>query len=578
MPYLLKSVKAVIRSTLFLSALSGFLGTMSFAPFHWPVVGWFALWPIFILAERYRHSHWKMIGAGILVAFFLCTFAFYWTVYLFVVFGGLPVWLALIVFAAHTFFLNLKIPLFLLALGLMRHRRFRRLRVMPLLLVPLVGLLLDRYTPQIFNWYWGNVAAHNPYLAQVADLVGIHGITFLYFLVTYAGYRLFPVLRHAVRRWLRYGRPRGLALFGRSIVLRRFALPVVILFVWFLYGVVQKSRYEQLQSQLPHARVAALQPNAPLEKYGEHRVTDEVIRKLLRQTIPALAEEAFRRADGRLDLIVLPESAVPYYTTQDDRLTRRLGLYNPDFESMVVRLSSGYQTPVFFNEIAVGMSRDRFTRRPRIDAYNSSSVFDAGGERAGQYHKRILIAFGEQIPMAGFLDETGLIQLVPESIRYSRFRPGDEFVMLPYGTSAQGQFLPLICYEVLDPGYVRDFVRSDSADFLVNITQDRWYGNTIETYQHFELGRIRAIETRKALVRSTNSGSSGMVDLAGNYARPLYGPTFTEQDVEAVQIFEVPIHRNKPTVFVRFGNHWMWFPVLLFILVVLVRRKQSGTG
>jgi apolipoprotein N-acyltransferase len=143
---------------------------------------------------------------------------------------------------------------------------------------------------------------------------------------------------------------------------------------------------------------------------------------------------------------------------------------------------------------------------------------------------------------------------------------------MPYGHSGEGRFLPLICYEILDPEYVRDYVRSDGSDFLVNITQDRWYGKTIETFQHYELGRIRAVETRKAIVRSTNSGTSGMVDIAGNYARPLVGPVFTGQEVEAVQIFEVPVHRNGPTVFVRFGNQWMWIPALLFVLAFVARR------
>lgn len=571
MPYLLKSAKAIVRSTFFLSALAGLLATVSFAPFNWPVVGWFAPWPIFILADRYRHSLSKMIGAGILIAFFICTFAFYWTVYLFIVFGGLPVWMSLFVFAAHTFFLNLKIPLFLVALGLLRRRRFRSLRLMPLLFVPLLGLLFDRYTPQIFNWYWGNAVAGNPYLVQVADLIGIHGITFLFFVITYSVYRAVPMLRYLWRR-RRSGMRTMTAMLGRRIVLRRFAVPVLILPVWFFYGVTQKMRYESLQSQLPHARVAALQPNSPLEKYGESRVTEEVVNGLLRETIPALAEQAFREADGRLDLIVLPESAVPYYTTQDDQLTRRLGVYNPNFESMVVQLSSGYRTPVFYNEIAIGVSKDRHTDRPKIDAYNSASVYNAEGERAETYHKRILIAFGEQIPYASFLDETGLIQLVPESVRYSRFKPGDRFVMMPYGHSGEGRFMPLICYEILDPEYVRDYVRSDGSDFLVNITQDRWYGKTIETFQHYELGRIRAVETRKAIVRSTNSGTSGMVDIAGNYARPLVGPVFTGQEVEAVQIFEVPVHRNSPTVFVRFGNLWMWIPLLLFVLAFVARR------
>ncbi|MBW7858651.1 MAG: hypothetical protein H3C43_10265, partial [Leptonema sp. (in: Bacteria)] len=209
---------------------------------------------------------------------------------------------------------------------------------------------------------------------------------------------------------------------------------------------------------------------------------------------------------------------------------------------------------------------------------NSAPLYNKDGERASVYLKRVLIAFGEQIPYATFLDETGLIELVPESVRYSRFTPGDHFVFLPYKKGHS--FLPLICYEILDPDYVRQFVQhtenGDQADFIVNITQDRWYGKTIETFQHYELGRLRAIETRKAIVRSTNSGTSGMIDLAGNYATPFYGPIFTGQEEQAVQVFDVPIHQNQqsPTIFVRFGNHWLWLPLILWLLILIVRLRK----
>ena len=141
-----------------------------------------------------------------------------------------------------------------------------------------------------------------------------------------------------------------------------------------------------------------------------------------------------------------------------------------------------------------------------------------------------------------------------------------------------GHYLPLICYEVLFPEYVRTFFdNSENPDFMVNQTQDGWFGNSIESFQHYELGRIRAIEYRRALVRCTNSGTSGFVDLAGNYATPLAGPVFTKQGMESFQVWDVPINRAPLTFYARFGDWWMIL-VLIFFLVPacsrICRRKS----
>lgn len=563
----------MMQSTLFLSALGGLLGTLSFAPFNWPLVGWFAPWPIFILARRHSKSLPRIIASGLLFAFFLCAFAFYWTIYLFVVYGGLPVWLSLIVFFIHTFLLNLKIPLFMMVIGLLYRFRFRHVRYGMLLLVPLAGTILDKFTPQIFSWYWGNAVAGNPLLVQLADVVGIHGLTFALFFVSYAGLRVTEMCLAgrggvSVSGW----RSAFVRLKRRSV--RRVWLPVTaFLALWFTYGIVQKVRYESIQAGLPKVRVAALQPDSPLEQYGESRLTPAAIEAIMTQTIPRLAAEAVRLG-GPLDLILLPESAVPYYTTQDAPVAKLNRLYSETFHQMIVSLSTGYSVPVLFNEIGLGVSRDPVSGRPRVDAYNSAPLFGADGRRKATYNKRVLIAFGEQIPLASFLDRTPLIRLVPESVRNSRFRPGDDFVFMPYG--ADGHFLPLICYEILDPEYVRDFMLAGEPDFIANITQDRWYGKTIETFQHYELGRIRAVETRRAIVRSTNSGTSGMVDLVGAYAQPLVGPRFTGQEEQAVQVFEVPVNRKDETLFVRYGNAWLWLPAVAWLLLLAWKRRRRG--
>lgn len=604
----------------FSAILFGILSALSLAPFNFPLTTYLALWILFYQAQLQSLSAKKLLWFGFMAAFWLCVFGFYWTIHLFTVYGGLPVYLAVFTFIPYTFLLNLKIPFLMLALGVLNRKKYRKLGLPSLILVPTVAVTLDLIFPQVFNWYWGNLIAGNPYFSQLAEYVGIHGLSFLLFFLSYGSFKLLKGSPWKLQYWKRF----------QSIQRWKVASPIALVAVLgLLFGAYKKSSVEEFQAELPHVTALTIQPNAPLEKAGAQDVTWPVIRKLLTGTIPEIAnkaQNAAKQKELKVDLVVLPESAVPYFTTQDNFITRKLSpsnrmpsIYRPEYEELVLKLARSFDAEVFINQNAYGASRDPSTGTPRIDAYNSSALFARNGKRAGYYHKQILIAFGEQIPYAEFLDDTGLIQLVPESVRYSRFRPGKKFTLIPYQSPAlepeqpievsygslsdpkaiktqavqdlreelsekqffpTGQFMPLICYEVLSPNYIRDYFHENNAnpDFMVNITQDKWYGKTIETFQHFELGRIRAIETRRALLRSTNSGTSGMVDLAGNYSEPEVGMRLTGQEVEDFQIFRVPVHRGEDTVYVTYGDTWFLLPFLTLGAFWFVRRRRSRAG
>ena len=593
----------------------GILSALSLEPFNFPLTTYPALWILFYQAQLQSLSVKRLLWLGFMAAFWLCVFGFYWTIYLFTVYGGLPLYLSVFTFIPYTFLLNLKIPFLMLALGILNRNKYRKLRLPSLILIPTVAVSLDFLLPQVFNWYWGNLIAGNPYFAQLAEYVGIHGLSFLLVFLSYGSYKLLQGKPWTSIYWHRF----------KSAYRWKVASPIVVVAVLGLaLGAYKKSSIEAMQSDLPHVTALTIQPNSPLEKYGEREVTWPVIRDVMVKTIPSLADRAKEEAakkDLDIGLVVLPESAVPYFTTQDNFLTRKLPYgYRPEYEQMVLELAKQFDAEVFFNQNAFGISRDPNTGMPRRDVFNSSALFARNGKRAGYYHKQILIAFGEQIPYAQFLEDTGLIMLVPESVRYSRFRPGELFTLLPYHSPdlepekpievrynalsdpqaikteeiqnlqetledrqffPTGQFMPLICYEVLSPDYIRDYFNENDAnpDFMVNITQDKWYGKTVESFQHFELGRIRAIETRRALLRSTNSGTSGMIDLAGNYATPEVGPELTGQEVEDFQIFRVPVNRAEPTVYVTYGDSWFFLPFLALGGFWLIRRRnQSITG
>jgi len=612
---LLRQDRTVI---LLFGAFSGAAATLATAPFNYPLLGWISLWPLFYLAERLKFSVRKLILAGISAAFFTCLFGFHWVIYLFTVFGGLHWSFSAILFLPYSIASNLKFPLLLLSIGFLKRSKKKTVQnaATPFAWA-LFAVLFDRFTPQIFPWYWGNLIAGNPYLSQIAELTGVLGLSFLLFYISAAlyegtGIELFLRSRFDPRR------PDDLFHFthaAKQLFVKKEGWPaLLLLIISFTFGVVRKGEFERIEKGLPTVRVAILQTNTPLERPGGKQIlTPESIHALIEETIPDLAHRAATTSDGKLDLIVLPESSVPYYSTDDSFLGRKTNLYDPVFHLLPLRLAYRYDTDLFLNDITI-RAKEIENGRLIPQFYNSSVLFSRRGIPEKRYDKRVLVAFGEYVPGIELLDALGLSQFLPQALRFSGFAQGEHSTSLPFSQKhtrsprlpastsvpedapidpeqfretllsdrtfeAAGTFVPLICYEVLFGEHVRTFFTGDQdPGFLVNITQDGWYGNGIETYQHFDSGRIRAIEFRRALVRSTNSGTSGFVDLAGNYVTPTIGPPFSPLETEEFQVWDVPIATKTRTLYSRYGERWIYFLAILFAFSVAIRGRIRKEG
>jgi apolipoprotein N-acyltransferase len=139
-------------------------------------------------------------------------------------------------------------------------------------------------------------------------------------------------------------------------------------------------------------------------------------------------------------------------------------------------------------------------------SYNSGFMLDTGGATAAVYRKIHLVPFGEYVPFQRLLFFIGpLVEAV------SAFSPGTRVTMLP----VEGHMASTaICYEVTYPSLAREAVQRGS-ELLTTITNDAWYGESSAPYQHFEMAVMRAIEQGRYLVRSANTGISGIVDPYG---------------------------------------------------------------
>ncbi len=247
--------------------------------------------------------------------------------------------------------------------------------------------------------------------------------------------------------------------------------------------------------------------------------------------------------------VVWPESAVPYILSRNrDRLDDIGDMLGPDriLITGAVRydLPDDQSSPVFFNSLHV---------------IRAQGEQHSAGEIIATYDKQHLVPFGEYLPLAGLLSRLGFRQLAQGTSGYAS-GPGTTTLDVVGAPPAS----PLICYEIIFPGEVTAPGRRPG--WLVNLTNDAWFGDSSGPRQHLAMARVRAIETGLPVVRSANNGISTIID-------PL-GRTATRLALNKVGILDGRLPRALgSTLYEEFGDLLVLF--LLFCLVIYIWFAQK---
>jgi len=206
--------------------------------------------------------------------------------------------------------------------------------------------------------------------------------------------------------------------------------------------------------------------------------------------------------------------------------------------------------------------------------YNSAGIIETNGTLACRYDKMHLVMFGEYVPYERLLPFLKKVTPIAGS-----FVPGDAPCGLALET-AEGTvtFGPLICFEDVF-GYVARGMARAGADILVNFTNDGWFRSSPEPFQHAALSAFRAIETRRPLVRATNSGISTAIDRMGRITAvfDLHG---RKTEVGGVMFATVALHPPEQTFYALYGD-WLLVVWIAFAAVAVtravVRRRLLAT-
>ncbi len=250
------------------------------------------------------------------------------------------------------------------------------------------------------------------------------------------------------------------------------------------------------------------------------------------------------------DLLVWPEAPAPF-SFQDSQ-----------FAKIASALAIRFGHPFLVGAVEWKPSVDPSDVAPHgsLFPYNSALLFDAQGQRVFVYDKVHLVPFGEYEPFP-------LIHHVVASVsgEVGGFHKGNKYVV--GHLSQEKTFGVFICYEAIYPGEVRHFP-AGGAQLLINISNDGWFGRSAAAEQHLRIARVRAVENRRWIVRSTNNGFTASVDPYGHVFRPL------PPDVRAAADLPYDL-RTDETIYTRFGDWFAWLCVIVSVILVTATFRKA---
>jgi apolipoprotein N-acyltransferase len=348
----------------------------------------------------------------------------------------------------------------------------KRTNLGSLFIAPIFWVVLEYLRSYLFTGFPWSSIGYTQYklltLIQIADITGIYGVSFLVVAVNGALADIFFIRK----------RLKDMPLFPLSQTVIGFSALAIIIIISIIYG------HWKLGQQVSgkHITVSIVQGNIEQDKKWEPAYQRSVI-----DTYQNLSYEA---AHSSPSMIVWPETAVPFMFRTDESFTKEL-----------LHFQRKIDTYLLFGSIL-------FKEKKGEESFfsNSAVLLDKTGNSVYEYDKIHLVPFGEYVPLQRVIFFVN--KLVVGIGDYSK---GTQYSV---AETPFGSFATVVCYEIIFPGLVRKFF-IDKGNFLVNITNDAWFGRTTGPYQHFSMAVFRAIENRKPIIRAANTGISGFIDSKG---------------------------------------------------------------
>jgi apolipoprotein N-acyltransferase len=393
----------------------------------------------------------------------------YWIVFVLGTYGGLAWFLSL----PALFLLALYMSLYFALFGVLAHTILRTFPAIAVLwLLPMLWVGMDWLRSVLFTgfpWMDLGYALYNvPMAIQIADLAGHHGITFLIVLIN-------TMLFLLIKTWPSV----------RDLLL--LAVPVCVLLA--CTGIYSQQRFTEVAAQhtaatTPRMTIGIVQGNIDQSVKWSPAQQAETVQTYLMLTKSLMTSQPPA-------LVIWPETALPFYPLTN----KHMGPLKDLVEGHDMALLTG--APWY--EIL-----DHKAKKVRF--FNSAVLLQPDGEFHDKYYKSHLVPFGEYVPLKQFLPF-----LAPLVEAVGDFSTGTIEQPLAWQAARSGI---LICFESVFPDISRLWVKA-GANLLINLTNDAWYGKSSAPYHSLAMAVLRAVETRRSLIRSANTGISAFISPIG---------------------------------------------------------------
>tara|TARA_Y100001970_G_scaffold109418_1_gene136680 strand:+ start:6096 stop:7658 length:1563 start_codon:yes stop_codon:yes gene_type:complete len=497
----------------------GVFTSLSLPPYHYWIINFFTFSLIFIFLIKNKSQSIK--------AFFLygCLFGFGY-------FISSLYWIPLSLLYDDNFkifipFAILLIPLFLslfYGFAFLIFKLFLKSKII------IVNILIFSSILGLFEFIRGNILSGFPWnlfaysfsefleFIQVTSLIGIYSFNMVLITIFCA--------------------PSILYLDRQKKDLLGFYLIIVIVICNYLYGSLEINKFRTLKTEILNSEINVLSTSIPVERFYKNVDDEEILLKLIKLS---------KTRPNTNAIFIWPEGIIP-----NINLTSLKNQY-------------GYLFSKFFSQnqiVVLGINNYEIQNEKPL-YYNSLSVIDNEANVKYKYYKNKLVPFGEFLPLESVLSKIGLKTLTNN---YQSYSEGMERKVFNLDEDNKIKVLPLICYEIIYSGKLHS---EEDYNFILNISEDGWFGNSIGPYQHFSHSIFRSVEYGKYTLRSSNNGISAIVDPTGSILSRI------NIDKEGIISIKEIVNVDN-TFFSTYGNKIYFLIILLYIFLIFSFKKTKN--
>ena len=296
----------------------------------------------------------------------------------------------------------------------------------------------------------------------------------------------------------------------------------ILIITNFFYGTLTIEKNKKVDETNLNFIIKIISPKIEIDRFFQNESPEKTILDLVKLSEPNNIEKT---------IFIFPEGALA-------------NLYLEDLKNYNYIFSENFSDQ---HKIILGINS-----KEESNIFNSMVVLDNNANILTKYNKNKLVPFGEFLPFENLFTKLGLKKITQG---YQSFTPDNKRNLISINNI---NFIPLICYEIIYSGKINK--NNQNFEFIINISEDGWFGNSIGPYQHFSHSIFRAIEEGKNLVRSANNGISAFINTKGQIINKIKS---TDKGFIEVKSFR----ESKKTLFSTYGNKIFFYFLLFYIIL-----------